>query len=292
MIRRFVATGVLGGLLSLGGCPAAGDGFADAGDDDAGAGDDDTSSDDDDSTEGDDDTSDECAAAEPCDGTLVVDFETELEIVAGCESFTGDLEFKSDAKWLPEVDLPCLTAVGGDLTFHENPVLTRVELPALATVGGDVSVYDPAASMTHIGMPSLVTVGGSLYVEPAGSLATLDLSSLQSVGDMLKIYETDTLIDLDTPALTSVRQLAVRDNLTLEDVGGLSSITALDHLYLDNNAALGSLAALANLTEVDGEFYILNHACLDPAEVEAFVAGLVISGPITVEDNGSGFPCN
>ena len=306
MTKGILQFAALIALLALGGCPAegdddttagdddttAGDDDTTAGDDDTTAGDDDTTAGDDDTTAGDDDTAEECDSAVPCKGSYVITLESEMEAIEGCENVTGDLEIHTESEWLESIHLPCLTAVGGRLSIHENPALTSVELPALVTVAGDVSVYDPDSAISHLSMPSLTSVGDSLYIEPAHALASLDVSSLETVTGMLKLYQTDLLVDFDTPVLATVGLLAVRDNLALAGLDGFSNLTSVDHFYLDNNPVVTSLASLANLTTVNGELYILGHACLDPTEIDAFVAGLSVSGPVTLEDNGASYPCN
>jgi hypothetical protein len=134
-------------------------------DDDAVDDDDSASVDDDDSASVDDDDAvDTCAAAVPCLGAYDIQNSLDLDAFALCESISGDLRFVSQA-WLTSVDLPCLTAVGGNLQIVGNNALTDISgLSNLTSVGERLNFYGNRALCQSLvdAFVAACTVGGSV----------------------------------------------------------------------------------------------------------------------------------
>ena len=73
---------------------------------------------------------------EPCWGNYDIENGSDLEAASLCESITGNLRI-SEQDWITSINLPCLEAVGGDLSIEENACLS----PSVAsTFAGSVHV--------------------------------------------------------------------------------------------------------------------------------------------------------
>ncbi len=145
-----------------------------------------------------------CAEAVACEG----EYESFGEILSGyeitsaeqlaelrqCRSISGDLVFL-EQDWLTDIDLPCLTEVGGSLRIEYNPALTSLEgLRGITEVGGQLDIWDNAALTSLEGLQGITEVGGHLGILSNDALTSLEgLQSITRVGGGLSIRGHDAL---------------------------------------------------------------------------------------------------
>jgi hypothetical protein len=162
-----------------------------------------------------------------CSGDALITSSSELSAFSArrCSSVTGSLDIRETSGSgkidVQTVNLPLLTALGGDLRVWSNYGLLALRLPALTSVGGELDV-DDNPHLTSLDLPVLATVGG------------------------LSIALSDDLISFSLPALTAVEgALDVGSNAALTSFALASLSTLGGPLYVQGNTSLPECQALA-----------------------------------------------
>ena len=173
-----------------------------------------------------------------------------------------------------------LTAIGGDLWFEVNPLLSSLTgLDNLESVGGFVFLNNNLDLTDLTGLGNLVSIGGYLNVYMMNSLSSLSgLNNLTTIGGYLKFYGCHHLIDLsgldnvttvggammikENNMLTSLTGLeslnsislniSIIDNDLLTSLTGLNNLSSAFGLYIESNETLSDLTALSNLSTWGG----------------------------------------
>ena len=123
------------------------------------------------------------------------------------------------------------------------------------------------------------------------SATNLDgLETLTRVGGWLYIHENTELTNLDgLSGVASVDFINVRENAKLTNVDGLSNITSeLTYLLVMDNKLIDDLDGLGGITSVDGNVDIFGNYGTCQSVVDAFVAGISVTGKTTSAPNNSG----
>ena len=204
-----------------------------------------------------------------------------------------------------------LNHIQGAFEFRGNPHVTDASgLSLLERVDGDVHLSDnDALESWGDGLSKLAEVSGSLYVSGNAKLTSLLLGHLPGVGDKVDINNNDALSEIDLTGITSLTTLLLTANNSLVDVSGFANLGSLsDSLYVRNNASLDNLGGLSKLTVVPGGVYINGNPRLSElglsglAEVQGDIelignagvgrmslAGLealsTVGGSLTIKDN-------
>jgi hypothetical protein len=148
-----------------------------------------------------------------------------------------------------------LAAVGGTLSFSNNPSLD--DLDAFASIGaiGTDLFIDSNDALTNIGGISAVAgIGGNLTVRGNDSLPTVSFPNLPNVG-RVELRSNNQLTNVAFPALTLIRtELYIFGNLMLPDIGvtnvGFPLLATIGtQIYLHANSFLSAftLPALSGL---------------------------------------------
>ena len=204
-----------------------------------------------------------------------------------------------------------LNHIQGAFEFSGNPHVTDASgLSLLERVDGDVHLSDnDALESWGDGLSKLAEVSGSLYVSGNAKLTSLPLGHLPGVGDKVDINNNDALVEIDLTGITSLTTLLLDANIRLVDVSGFANLGSLSgSLYVRNNASLDNLGGLSKLTVVPGGVYINGNPRLSElglsglAEVQGDIelignagvgrmslAGLealsTVGGSLTIKDN-------
>lgn len=233
-------------------------------------------------------------ACVPCDGTISVYSEADLEFARGCSEIDGGLQFW-DQEWLTEIDLPCLERTKWGVLTSGNPNLTTVNLPALDTTGTSFSFVDNPAlvevsapvlteanlvdfgrndALTAIDLPELAATE-ELWITTNASLTDLTLPELLRVQGEVYIGVNPALTTLEIPRLSFTESdLQVSENDALTGLDGLGAVETVEgSLVIEKNQSLASLAGLTNLQRVGG-VTILDNPCLDQSEADAFATAV------------------
>jgi hypothetical protein len=161
---------------------------------------------------GDDDMGVDCETAAPCAEDQIVESESDLDVVAQCDSITGDLTI-GEMDSLTDIDMPCLTTVSGSLLIHYNASLTTVDMSSLTTAG-ELSIYENGSLPGFEGLSSLSTLDSDLLIHNNNSLVSLDgLSSLWSVGRHLRISGNDCLSQAEAETFAEVIAVGTSSNV-------------------------------------------------------------------------------
>ncbi|MBC1719691.1 LapB repeat-containing protein [Listeria seeligeri] len=162
-----------------------------------------------------------------------------------------------------------------NLDIHSNKITNTTvihDLPSLETYDASSNVISTLGTMDNL--PEVTTINLSSNripsLEPIGDLPKLDTllvnsnsSYLRTVGSLdglpaLRILELNSNYINFTGKeatlsafsdLTNLTELSMKDNFYIVDLSGLSSLTNLRYLYLDNNR-IEDVTPLSNLTEL------------------------------------------
>jgi hypothetical protein len=159
------------------------------------------------------------------------------------------------------------TAATGVL-IDGNPVLTSLDPlvladPKLDAVDGDLEITGNAA-LTSISLPNLTKVTGLLNLAGNTAIKTIDVTKLATTGHV-EIADHPQLTSLTGFAATAINgDFAIRNNQALTALGTMSSLYRVTgNLTIDNNTALGSLAAFTTSVKfVDKALTITNNSSL------------------------------
>jgi hypothetical protein len=159
------------------------------------------------------------------------------------------------------------TAATG-VTIDGNPVLTSLDPlvlaePKLDEVDGDLEITGNPA-LPAISLPHLTKVTGLLNLAGNTAVRTIDVTKLATTGHV-EIADHPQLTSLTGFAATAINgDFAVRNNQALTTLGTMSSLYRVTgNLTIDNNTALGSLAAFTTTVKfVDKALTITNNTNL------------------------------
>jgi hypothetical protein len=116
------------------------------------------------------------------------------------------------------------------------------------------------------------------------------MASCSSVSGDVIVYPFSTDID-DTEGMSCLTEvtgdLNFSDIDTLSNLNGLSALSTVGgDLKIWGNDSLSDISGLSRLTTVLGDVEIEGNDVLCRSEIDAFVAGLIVSGSVSIEDNG------
>jgi hypothetical protein len=224
-------------------------------------------------------------------GTYVIEDETDLHLLEGYSSITGDLYIFIDETASLE-GLESLTTIGGNLYIDDIRSLTDLSgLRNLTSVGGGLIIGDNDDLTNLSGLENLSSVGGKLRIINNPALTSLSaLENLTFVGGDFLVADNPTvssLSGLENLAWAGGLHISENDNLTtLSALGKLTSVNG--YLCIQYNDSLTSLG-MASLQAVDEDFRIYGNSLLCTSLVEELkdqvVAGGGIGGRITISGN-------
>ena len=165
-------------------------------------GDADTDSDGDSDADSDADTDAVCDEASACMGSYSVENSGDMEALLLCSEVTASLEIQNQ-NWFSSFDLPCLTAIGENLTFRDNGAVENLSAPNLESIGGNLYVYNNLVQADLV-LSSLATIGGYLDIGYVDALTNCDLGSLQSVGGEFKFQNNEGMTAISLSSLVEV----------------------------------------------------------------------------------------
>jgi hypothetical protein len=174
-----------------------------------------------------------CAEAVVCDGDYEVTSAEELEELRGCSGIVGDL-LLGDQEWLTNIDLPCLTAIIGDLGIARNDALANVDgLRNLARVSSHLIIVQNDTLTNLNGLQGLTSLG-MVIIRDNNALANVDGLGHVTYFSGLEISDNDALANLD--GLRSITEVGgevdISNNATLPTFDNFESL----HTYLRSNA--------------------------------------------------------
>ena len=196
--------------------------------------------------------------------------------------------------------------ITGGLFIRQTALTDLLGLESLATIGGYLWISENEALTSVDGLSGLMSVGVNLSVDNNPALTDLSgLAALRSVGAecksgqetlcALNISSNDALADISAlSALTFVDDLTFRENASLTNLDGLSSLTEVGGLlYIADNNALTDISGLSAVTSVgsisnrDPErapagVSVEYNDMLCQSSVDAFVAGVTVAGIMNV----------
>lgn len=177
--------------------------------------DDDDATDDDATADDDDNAVINCEDAVPCEGDYVIGTTEDLDAIVQCETIAGDLQIESQE--ITNLELPCLTTVGGMLDISDNHSLATFELATLTAVGNTMTIARNGF-LTHFDLPGLASVDQSVIIQENATLAGFDLSSLTTVSGDLDINYNDCLNQDDAQAFAAA--ISVDGTVNVGNNGG------------------------------------------------------------------------
>jgi hypothetical protein len=122
------------------------------------------------------------------------------------------------------------------------------------------------------------------------SVAALD----GAIAGSIQISGNEALTSLDGLGAPANAVLYITDNPSLTNLDGLESVTRLGLLSIHDNAALGSLRGLGNLTAIEGGLAIRRNVSLPTCEawwLRDAIGVADIGGPIVIELNDDEGTC-
>lgn len=217
----------------------------------------------------------------PCEGNFAITNGFDLAEAAQCASISGYV-YVTGQDWVTDVELPCLTSVGGRLYIVDNEALSSLDgLATLESVGGDLEIGQNPLLESVEGLGSLTDVGEDVLIDGNDLLPTLaGLASLQTVGGFVQVLNNPLLGEIGgLPSLESVglsMNLYCNNALTTADL--LSIETVAGDLYISENDALVTLT-MPSLVSVGLDLTVTYNDSLCQADAEAF------ADPVTVADS-------
>lgn len=180
--------------------------------------------------------------------------------------------------------------VGGNVVIADNTVLTTLSFSPYMSVFGDTTIQNNDALISLAGASFLGQCGGCSRRPGAGlgeGEATTGGSEPDPGGDEGSADGAD-----EPGGGTYYGNILIADNDVLTDISALSNLWfAWADVRFRNNAALASLDAMSQLSEVRGSLEISGHPVLEDAAVQAFGANIDVWGESILCGNGVGAPC-
>ena len=200
----------------------------------------------------------------PCDGSFTVAVATDLDVLVGCTSVSGDLMIHA-AELTTLTALQSLVTIGGNLTITGSDALTDLAgLDGLLSVAGDVSIGDSDAGNANLtslgGLEQLSFVGGTIRIANNPVLQRLDGFALAEHQGSLLVYDNPTLLGLEALAsLTCLGMFTLNDS-PVANLDGLENLEQLGGLRLSFLPELANIDSLERLQWIPGvvELYSLD----------------------------------
>jgi hypothetical protein len=189
-----------------------------------------------------------CAASPTLVGTVVVNGQSDIDALAGCEAIEGNLEIAqfAGADLRP---LASLRSVAGDLNIGRTPSVA----PFWTVLeGGWLESLEGLEGLERVGALALENVNAP-NLQPLENLrhVNANVTGSWSAGELV-IERAHHLVDLSgLEKLQGVTSLYVVDNDALESLDGLALPFRVDAINLAQNPRLSNLDALANVRAVD-----------------------------------------
>ena len=229
---------------------------------------------------------------------------TSLEGLDGLEIIDGLTRISENGAMTSLRGLDRLTEVHNDLEISGDALLSLEGLGSLRFAEGLEVHSESLPSLEGLG-PVLtwrINLSGAALTDVSALADVRGLGSLSLTGitvlEQVEVPDAE-LIYLrigDAPRLASLAPFAgkLADGLSIEilnadtltSLEGLEGPTTLVGLSLTGNAKLESLDALSTVTKVTGDVTITSNAALPGAAVEAWLAGVEVTGTLTVSNNG------
>ena len=222
---------------------------------------------------------------------------TPAQIIAGgrCPVSLPDFILTSQA----EVDAFNYTYVPASLSIREDVPGNITNLNALSQlteIAGSLSI-EANSALTNINpLMNLTSIGADIFIEQNNSLINLNgLSGLTFIGRDVYLFQNTSLQSISGLAgVSSLGRLQINGNSALTDLG-LSALTTLEDLLIDNNAALPTLNGLNKLKEVKDVFAIRDNDLLtnvDALSALTFVGGDPTAITASFDINGNAVLAN
>lgn len=242
-----------------------------------------------------------------------VDEQVCLSVVEGSLSISGSAADLTTLAQLSRVDanleisaseavsltgLEGLAEVGGSIIIADNAALTQLSFQVYMSVFGDVTIQNNSALTSLWGAEFIGQCNGCLVV-PGGAPSTdgddapADSAGVEPGGNAEGGDPPGGDGGADAPAGggTFYGNILIADNDVLTDISALGNLWfAWADLRFRNNASLTSLAPL-QLSEVQGDLEVSDHAAMDTVEVEEFVSFVDVWGETMVCGNLGGVAC-
>jgi|GEM_PF-5824303 len=191
------------------------------------------------------------------------------------------------------------------------------ELAGCTVLQGSLEVCRPSDLTELQHLRALRVIEGGFAVDRCLQLANLDgverLERLKQLGlfrspllQDLRAFTslqgiTEQIVVDDMKGLLSLRGLERTESLNVLSIGATEKLESLDGLQglrvvggglrgglldISYNASLRSLKELSVLKLVEGPLYIKNNPKLPRSEIDAFLARVQVTGPVTISGNG------
>jgi hypothetical protein len=185
-----------------------------------------------------------CAASPTLVGTVVVNGQSDIDALAGCEAIEGNLEIAqfAGADLRP---LASLRSVAGDLNIGKTPSVAEFWT---VLEGGWLESLEGLEGLERVGALALENINAP-DLRPLENLRHVNANVTGSwrAGELV-IERAHHLVDLSgLEKLQGVTSLHVIDNDALESLDGLALPFRLDDINLGNDPRLSNLDALANV---------------------------------------------
>lgn len=191
---------------------------------------------------------------ESADNLLISDLGTSVDALETVDlaAFRSATDFTISSPSLRGLTLPSLETAEY-LSLRVMPKLVALSLPKLRSVTGIMNIANNVA-LPSFDAPSLVSVDGYLLIGGCLALASLEgLRNLTSVRESITIGDSKRLVDLKgLSSLTSYKTLRLDSLEALTSLSGLAMPPKTAALEIVKCPSLGSLAALAGISEMAG----------------------------------------
>lgn len=157
--------------------------------------------------------------------------------------------------------------IGGMLTIEAGA--QALVLPKLRKVTSTLNIGS-SAQITSLSAPALEVVN-QVQINGAPGLTSVSLPALTDSGTSVQLSGNPVLKAAHIGATKLSINLLVVDNPLLTDLN-LARLTQVSNLTIRGNAALASLATLADAVNVSGKWVICNNAALDATWLAAWSA--------------------
>jgi len=168
----------------------------------------------------------------------------------GSGSVGGSLNVSSNAALRDLSGLSGIRNIGSDFYLNNNPLITDLsDLANLNTIGRDLNISSNTRLRSISGLRLPIAVGQWVPNDYRPSVT---------------IENNPNLIDLGYigSALSGRVDLKLRSNPSLTHLDGLSSVTTIGFVWIENNDSLLNLDGLSNLFTVNGYLYLRNNDSL------------------------------
>jgi hypothetical protein len=180
-----------------------------------------------------------------------------------------------------EAALPHLGAVGGSIVVGE--LLTALELPELTAVGGDLDAVG-ASSVVEVLLPELVSIGGDVRVVDAWLIEALELPSLGEVIGSIEVANAPAMVWLELPRLVAVGgDVLISEALALPNIDSMGAVVSIGGDLRAEQVGMGTFNGFIRTESIGGDIVVADNPNL--LSFFGFQALVEVGGAIEVARN-------